>query len=233
VNSPLVAPTFGGDESGSFVQPLAKLSAQNLLQKLPVQRRTQAATPGFLAKVQSIASTWADVANAMPKLTPDEVKSEIQAIEAAARDMLDRLSGLAGVSEAFNDLQTGSMYLFMRNDEAGTPAPGRPEVPALPTDARSLSQLFQRLHSDLDALRVCCDYTAQKIEPSKSSTKWLEREVAGLVAKAHHEAFGEWPPLSDWFVKDFMGFVGEGMKRSIGKTVVIQAVNACRSSSLD
>jgi hypothetical protein len=225
-------PIFAGEEIGSIVQPVAGLDAEALSLFLHVAKRNLPSTSGFLAAVQDIAATWANVAADLPTKTADDIKQEIEDIGKAAHGMRDKLSALAGGSQVFRDLETGSMYLFMRNNEVGSETTDRPVVPSLPTDARNLPQLLQRLYGDLQALRVCCDHTAQNINPAKSSPKWLEREVVTRVALAYKAAYGELPPLSDWFAKAFMGFVGQRMRLSIGKTVVTQAVKACRSSNL-
>jgi hypothetical protein len=216
---------FGSDESGSLIEPAAGLGVQELLLLMPVSMRTLAATPGFLAQVQEIAATWANVAADQPEQTPDAIKQIIHRVRTAAHAMRNELGVLAGGSEAFRDLQTGSMYLFLRNNEVDAPAPGRPVVPALPTDARSLDQLLQRVHGDLEALRVCTEHTAQNIKPAKSRAKWIEREVVKLVAMAHQAAFGKPPPKRSWFGNDFMPFVGECMNLEIGHRVVGEEVS--------
>jgi hypothetical protein len=219
---------FGSIKIGGIVEPVAELTDDALRNLLPLAKRDLPTSSSFIAAVQGIAATWAEVASDFPQTTPDTIKRELEKIEALAHRMSNALAPLADGSELFENLETGAMYLFMRNNEVSSDTAGRPVVPSLSTDATNLAALLQRISGDLEALRAACNHTAKKITPRRSQEKWLERKVVELVVTAYQKAFDELPPLSDWFLEEFMQFIGGRMKLSIGKTVVTDVVNACR-----
>jgi hypothetical protein len=221
---------FGSIKIGGIVEPVAELTDDALRNLLPLAKRDLPTSSSFIEGVQAIAATWADIAADSPEKTPDTIKRELKRIEGVAHRMSNALAPLADGSELFENLETGAMYLFMRNNETSSDTAGRPVVPSLSTNTTNLAALLQRISGDLEALRTACTHTAQKIKPKRSTEKSTERNVVELVVKAYEGAFGELPPLSDWFTDDLVAFVGQRMGLSIGKTVVTEVVNARRSS---
>jgi len=217
---------FRSSDGGGWVKPVPTLAPEFLREYLPAKLRKGPAAAGFLLAVRDSAELIANWLDDLPAETPDTVRDQIRAVEAAAYRMQNALAPLKDASDAFDSLDVNAQYLLLRTREVGKPTEGRPVVPPLHTDAADLAHMLQRMHDDLGALRVLCDHTAAKVRPERSTPKHYERRLVSAVAEHHRNYFGKLPPKRSWFADDFMVYVGQCVGLNIGHRIVGEVIAA-------
>ena len=162
--------------------------------------------------------------------TPGQIKTGIVEIDVAARQFEYALK--VHSTAAIEVLSSHFDYLVMRNNETNPVVVGRPEVPQLPHDTPRLEALIERIRSDIEALKIGCDYAASRIKPDANARleKDTARELTRQVAAAFHSSFGTYPPGRSWFGNDFMPTVGLEIGLVIGQQVVGDVVKELSGS---
>lgn len=207
-----------------WTRQVATLAPEHMSRHLPEKLRQHPGASGFMADVRDSAELVAQRASFQGTETPDALRDRFKAVEGAAHRMQAALSPLARASEAFDCLDAHAKYLLWRTREASKRTEGRPGVPAMHTDAADLAGMLQRVHDDLKALRVLCDYAAAQPRGGRSELKYFERQLITAVVKHHQRHFFSLPPKRSWFADDFMLYIGVCIEMKIGHNIVGEVV---------
>ena len=218
---------FRRDDCGALIEPVPGLPVTYVHDLLPDSLR---AHPAAVAFVEGVIEHAADVAaQEAADITPAATQARLREVDLAAHKMQHELHPLAGASATFAALDAQFLYLRMRAREgAAAPQEGRPEVPGLPADVPDLPALLERIDGDLQALRIACCYTAERITPKRSTPKDRERGLVRGIACLFRHHFGELPPKRGWFAEVFIATVADQLKLVVGHHVVGEVVGELR-----
>lgn len=213
---------FGRIETGTIVEPAHQLrKLDDLRELLPADLKLHPAADAFLLQVQEIAAVVLSLADDRPAATPSEVRERLSDVAEAGKKAQRELLALAGASDVFSSLDAHFTYLRLHARRQGVDTEGsRPAVPVLPPDVPDLPALLARIDVDLEALRVACQYAAQKIKAPRSVPNEDARRLVLGVAEAYREQFGSLPESRRWFARVFMDCIGDDLGMPIGHSVV-------------
>ena len=211
---------------GGIEEPVPGINAEALSLYLPVRLRKHAMVNAFLVATVEHVKIFAGMREDDPEATPKDTRDTLAAVEQAAHALRNALAPLAGGSDAFDTLEVQFRYLRIRAQERDMPTEGRAKVPALPCDMPALAGLLQRVADDLDTLRTVCDYTTERITPTRSTPRSRERMLVCWIAESHRQCFGELPPRRSWFADDLCKYIGSTIGADLGHRVVGEAVNS-------
>lgn len=184
---------------------------------------------GWIRNVQGASATVATLIKGKAEQTLGTRSAWIKELETSSHAMRCALNPLMtgrDRAQVVDDLEPLADYLLSRARDGRGHEAGRPNAPALRTDAASLTELLERLATDLADLELICDAMLMKLQRLPSSApKHNERNLIRLIAKSHMNHFGRLPPKRSWFGDHFMPYVGQCVGLDIGHRIVGEEVS--------
>jgi hypothetical protein len=221
---------FEERETGGWVQPVGGLTASELHGLLPPALQRHGKAGQFIDGCIDSAALWLHMAGDAKSTTTAELRDALRGVEQAAHAARNDLQPLRGASDVFEALAVNYHYLALRAREGSANAADRPKVPALPSDTPPrLQDLLKRIELDLQTLETTCAHVAGKIvDPTRNPPKHYERGLARALIAHHVAAFGNLPPVRQWFGDRFVKRVADRVGMSIGWRLVSEEIDATR-----